>query len=76
MHEKLGSDADEVLKELSKNGIPREYAKKALESAQRQERFTIFALVDALTRLSGQIVNAGERLELDAKAAQLLTLAA
>ena len=76
MREKLGNDAEAVLKELSKNGIPREYAKKALDIAKEKGAFTIFALVDALTRLSGQIVNAGERLDIDAKAAQLLALAA
>ena len=76
MREKLGDDADDVLKELSKNGIPRHYAKQALDIAKQQGRFTIFSLVDALTRLAGQMVNAGDRLELDAKAAQLLALAA
>lgn len=76
MREKLGSDADEVLAQLSKYGIPRQLGKQALDIARQQGRFTIFSLVDALTRLAGQIVNAGERLEIDAKAAQLLTLAA
>ncbi len=76
MREKLGDDADEVLKTLAKNGIPRHYAKQAIDLAREQGRFTIFSLVDALTRLAGQLLNAGERLELDAKAAQLLALAA
>lgn len=76
MHEKLGDDADDVLKKLATSGIPKQYAKEALEIAKQQGRFTIFSLVDALTRLSGQLVNAGDRLELDAKAAQLLALAA
>ena len=53
MKEKLGDDADGVLKELAKNGIPRQLAKDALEIAQQQGRFTIFSLVDALTRLAG-----------------------
>lgn len=76
MREKLGDDADEVLKELAVNGIPRQYAKEALEIAKHKGRFTIFSLVDALTRIATQMVNAGDRLELDAKAAQLLALAA
>jgi hypothetical protein len=76
MHEKLGSSADEVLKELAKNGIPRNLSIRALDLAKEHGRFTIFSLVDALTRLGGQIVNAGDRLEVDAKAAQLLMLAA
>jgi hypothetical protein len=76
MKEKLGDDADGVLKELANNGIPRQLAKDALEIAQRQGRFTIFALVDALTRLAGRVMNAGDRLEIDAKAAQLLAMAA
>ena len=75
MREKLGEDAEGVLKELSKNGIPPQLAKEALEIARQQGRFTIFSLVDALTRISGRIMNAGDRLEIDAKAAQLLALA-
>jgi histone H3/H4 len=76
VQEKLGDDAEAVMKELTKNGIPRQLAKDALAIAEQQGRFTIFALVDALTRLAGRLVNAGDRLEIDAKAAQLLTLAA
>ena len=51
-------------------------AKKAIEIAQQQGRFTIFALVDALTRLSGELKNAGDRTDADQKAAQLLAIAA
>lgn len=76
MQEKLGDDAEAVMKELAKNGIPRQLAKDALAIAEQQGRFTIYALVDALTRLAGRLVNAGDRLEIDAKAAKLLTLAA
>jgi hypothetical protein len=74
---KLGSNAEEVAKVLYKNGIPRDFAKKALAVAQEQGRFTLFALVDALTRIAGQQCrNAGDRLELDEKAGGLLALAA
>ena len=50
-------------------------AQQALDIAKDQGRFTIFALVDALTRLAGQIPNAGDRNEADSKAASLLALA-
>jgi hypothetical protein len=62
MHEKLGTDADEVVKLVSKRGINRQLAKQALDLARQEGAFTIFAVVDALTRLSQQSKNAGERL--------------
>jgi hypothetical protein len=65
-----------VAKVLSKNGIPRDLAKQALAMAQTQGRFTIFSLVDAMTRIAGQYENAGDRIEADAKAGNLLALAA
>ena len=76
MHEKLGDDAEEVLKALAGRGINRSLAKQALEIAQRQGRFTVFSLVDALTRLSGEIKYAGDRIDADQKASALLALAA
>jgi len=75
MSERLGSDADETLKTLLKSGIPRSAAKEALQIAEAQGHFTIFALVDALTRMAGKVQFAGERYELDARAATLLALA-
>ena len=36
---------------------------------------TIFAVVDALTRISGKLANAGERSAVDQKASPLLSLA-
>lgn len=75
MKEQLGSDADEALKALLKHGITRATAKKALEIAQQQGRFTIFSLVDALTRIAGEITLAGDRMEADTKASALLALA-
>ena len=59
---KLGDKADDVAKVLAKHGIPRDLAKKALATAERQGRFTIFSLVDALTRHAADIDNAGDRL--------------
>jgi hypothetical protein len=75
MSETLGTDADETLKALLKNGIPRSAAKEALKLAEAQGRFTIFALVDALTRVAGQVEYAGDRYDMDARAASLLALA-
>jgi hypothetical protein len=74
MATKLGDDAEEVMKSLSQHGIPRSAAKEALEIAKRQGRFTVFALVDALTRISGELKFAGDRVEADQKASALLAL--
>lgn len=76
MREQLGRDADDALKLLAKHGIPRALAREALESAGQQGRLTIFSVVDALTRLAGQLAFAGNRLELDQSAATLLKLVA
>lgn len=76
MKTKLGSDAEEVEKILGEKGIVRSLAKKAIEIAQAGGGFSIFSVVDALTRLAGQLPYAGQRVELDQKAARLLSLAA
>ncbi len=76
MREKLGNDADAVMKELLKHGIPQRMAKEALQIAQATGRFTIFSLVDALTRLTDNVKYAGDRAELDQKVGLLLALAA
>lgn len=75
MQTKLGDDAEETLKALNKTGISRTLAKQAVEIAQGQGRFTIFSIVDALTRLAQEQTNAGDRTDADQKAASLLTLA-
>ena len=72
MTTQLGQDAEEVAKALSKNGVRRKLAAAAIESAARQGSFSVFTLVDALTRLSQQQDHAGERLEADQSAAALL----
>ena len=72
---KLGADAEEVLKVLSAGKIPAQLAKDALEIAHQQGKFTIFALVDALTRLSQRIRYAGDRTDLDSRIGALLELA-
>lgn len=71
----LGEDAEEAMKMLTKSGINRSLAKEALKIAEQKGRFTIFALVDALTRLAGQLTYAGDRIEADRQAATLLDLA-
>jgi hypothetical protein len=76
MKTELGSETDEVQKILSQNGIARTLAKEAITAAQAQGRLTIFSMVDALTRIAGRIVNAGDRVEVDYKAGKLLALAA
>ena len=76
MSAQLGQDADEVLKSLLDHGIPRGLSKEAVELTKTQGRFTVFALVDALTRLTQRVQFAGDRVELDHKAAALLALAA
>ena len=76
MSQTLGADADSVAKELLKNGIPRNLAHNAVEIARQQGRFTIFSLVDTLTRLTQKAKFVGDRTEADAKVAAMLALAA
>jgi len=75
MQTRLGDDAEEVQKVLTRSGVTRQLAKRAIESAQQQGALTIFAVVDALTRIAHEQVNAGDRTEADQKAASLLALA-
>lgn len=75
MKTKLGEDADEVLKVLQKHGITKTLGNEALKIAEEQGQFTIFSVVDALTRLAGRCENAGERTKLDVKGSSLLALA-
>jgi hypothetical protein len=75
MEQTLGADADEAVKELVKHGLTRTLAKQAVESVAGG-RFTLFALVDALTRLAQKAEYAGDRTALDVQAAGLFSLAA
>ena len=75
MTTRLGTDAEEVSKALSKNGIPQHVIKEAMAIAREQGGYTIFALVDALTRLAQRVTYAADRAEADYRAAQLLSLA-
>ena len=76
MGRSLGCDAEMVAKQLAQHGIPRNMAKQATEIARQQGSFTIYTLVDALTRLTQTTKYVGDRTLADAKAASLLTLAA
>ena len=76
MATKLGGDDEEVAKILTREGIPPNLAKDALEIAKRHGGFTIFALVDALTRLNHKVQFAGNRAAMDQKVGALLSLAA
>jgi hypothetical protein len=75
--QKLGEDAEEVLKILAREGIGRGLAKQAVELAREEGCFTIFSLVDALTRLTPQVHPwIGDRTEADERVSRLLALAA
>ena len=75
MRTRLGDDADEVLKLLGKHGVTRGLAKEAVESAREQGALTVFAVVDALTRITGKRKFAGDRTEVDQRASSLLAIA-
>ena len=76
MQTKLGQDNEEAMKVLNQHGITRSLATEALKIAEQQGRLTIFAVVDALTRMAGKMKNAGDRTAADTKSASLLALAA
>ncbi len=68
-------DSDEAQKVLMKTGIGQRLTRQAIELAGRQGRFTVFSMLDAVTRLAGSIVNAGERSKVDQQVGTLLELA-
>ncbi|MHB8954563.1 MAG: DUF932 domain-containing protein [Pirellulaceae bacterium] len=76
MQTRLADDTDEAFKVLAGSGIARSLAKQAIEMAGEQGALTVFAVVNALTRLSHRIEYAGDRTEQDQQAGKLLTLAA
>jgi hypothetical protein len=76
MEEKLGKDSEEAMALLTKKGITRSLAKKALDLAQQKGIFTVWSVVDALTRLTQDSQNAADRTEADQKVSRLLELAA
>ena len=76
MEQQFGDTPDKVLELLKDRGITRTMAKQAVELAATQGRFTVFSVVDALTRIAGRLKYAGDRVEADEKAGKLLTLVA
>jgi len=77
MKTKLGDDPEETLKALLRHGFTQRLGREAIRLVEeRKERFTVFAVVDALTRLNREQPNAGDRTEADQKASRLLSLAA
>lgn len=74
METSLGPDAESVLKTLHAHGIGKAVAKRAVEIGRRRGLFTIFSMIDALTRLSSDLKHAGDRAEADEKAGRLLAL--
>src|SRR5690606_25766645 len=75
MQVRLGSDAEEVAKELSRRYMPQHYIKDAVDIARAQGGFTIFSLVDALTRQTQRVTFAADRAAVEAKVSGLLSLA-
>lgn len=76
MRERLGTEDDEAIKLLGQHGIGRALAQEALATARTHGELTIFAVVDALTRLSQRSPFAGDRAQADARAGQVLQMAA
>jgi hypothetical protein len=73
MVEKLGDDADEVVKVLAKQGVQQRLARQATEMTLNMgKKFTLFNVVDALTRIAREVPFAGDRTEADERASQLL----
>lgn len=72
----FGEDAEEVRKTLAKHGIGLRLAEQVVQIVEQQASFSVFGIVDALTRIAGRYENAGDRLIVDQKAASLLSLAA
>ncbi len=50
-------------------------AEQVVQLTEQQASFSVFGIVDALTRIAGRYENAGDRLLVDQKAASLLSLA-
>lgn len=73
---KLGSCSEEVIKVLRSCGIGVSYVRPAVAAmADKSDGYTVYNVVDSLTRLTGRLVNAGDRFAQDSKIGQLLALA-
>ncbi len=69
-------DTEDATKLLAQHGFSGQLALKAVELAESRQSLNVFGLVDALTRIAGKLEFAGDRTELDTRAAGLLALAA
>ena len=76
MQTRFGADADEVVGELRSRGIGQRLADEAVQLVPAWSEYSLFAIVDALTRIAGRSENAGDRLIIDQQAASLLSMAA
>jgi len=76
MTTKFDGSKEEVLELVVNHGARRVLAERAIEQARRKGALTIWSVVDALTRLSQEIPNAGERTDADQSASSLLELVA
>jgi hypothetical protein len=75
MDEKLADDAEDAMKALATQGVLQRLAKEAVNmTLEAGKKFTLFNLVDALTRLAREIPFAGDRAEADERASKLLAL--
>lgn len=72
---RFGHKPDEVWLRLVNLGFSPRLARRVLDSTLNEGRLTIFAVAEALTRLSQSQTYVAERTALDTKAASLLTLA-
>lgn len=70
---RLGSDPEEVQRILEQMNIDRQLAAQAVQTARHQGGFTIFSVVDALTRANRELANAAQRTQADRQAAGLLS---
>ncbi len=75
MQTPFGEDAEEVRKLLGKQGISSRLAQKIVEIVEEKASYSVFSIVDAMTRIAGRYENAGDRLIVDQKAGSLLSLA-
>ncbi len=67
MQTRFGEDAEEVRKQLAKHGVSSRLAEQVVQVAEQQASFSVFGIVDAMTRLAGRYENAGDRLLVDQK---------
>lgn len=75
-HTPLGTCPDQVSKVLTGFGIAAGSVSAAVDAmANKPARFTVYNAVDSLTRITGRLQNAGDRVEQDSKIGQLLALA-